>query len=746
MRLGRMSLVLLVLSLSALACQKHLSSRNYSYLDNKADPISKALALGNWSKALDLTYGKRDPLLRLIRLRALYELKQYDEVLKSSPIEDPRFKSYDTFLRTLSAFEAEQYSQVVKWNIPTDLPKPLQERMLLLHGEALQELKEYEKAQEILQNFLSTYRRSSFRGDALIRLADIQLSLQETEEALKTYQELYRNYPSTDSEDIAKQKLQETGLFAKLDTDDHLSRIENLRRSALFSRASQEIEGLLKKTSDHLIRLQLEYAMAQVRFGERNYREARKWAERALLQQLPEELEIQWRQLLATSYIRLGDSDKGIREYETLLKRDIVNGLKENILYRLGMTALDKSDYEAAEKYFFRLRESFPRGTYAESAHWFGALAAHLRGKQEQNLTSLQEAKTLIEKIPDLPSGLPFTPLSLYWTYVNDSYLNDSQGAGRARETLAQDWPLSFHSRLLYKKPFQYVKATDLVLKPTSTETLPSTSLDRIDQDESWQRLELFRSVNLKTWASLELERFLESYRGSSKETLTAIALKLESVEDWGSLVRFAEKNFPRTVKQLDLQDPLIRFHYPRAYEQEVLKQAAQFNISPFLIWGLMREESRFRADVISSAGAVGVMQLMPSLGNRIGMKLRDPMNRRSQLTDPARNIRYGTYHLLELRNQIEGFPVPEDLKPILQVAAYNAGVEAVQRWLKQNDPSQIDLFVELIPFQETRGYVKRVLQSAYIYYRLYGQSIKADSEEPRAAQGLAFDEKREKL
>lgn len=178
----------------------------------------------------------------------------------------------------------------------------------------------------------------------------------------------------------------------------------------------------------------------------------------------------------------------------------------------------------------------------------------------------------------------------------------------------------------------------------------------------------------------------------------------------------------------MDLEDPILQYHYPRAFEKEVLKHAHNFNVSPFLVYGVMREESRFRADVISPAGAVGLMQLMPTLGNRIGLALRESIAKRGSLTDAKRNIRYGTYHLMELKAAVDKLGVSPSLRPILQVAAYNAGIEAVTRWIKDKDISRVDLFVESIPFQETRQYVKRVLQSAYIYYRLYGDAPKTES------------------
>ncbi len=118
-------------------------------------------------------------------------------------------------------------------------------------------------------------------------------------------------------------------------------------------------------------------------------------------------------------------------------------------------------------------------------------------------------------------------------------------------------------------------------------------------------------------------------------------------------------------------------------------------------------------------------MQMMLPLGERIARAIGDGTVNRVRLADPKRNIRYGAFHLRELKRQVERMPVPEDLKPAILIASYNAGIEAVQRWLREKESTTADLFIDSIPYTETRLYVKRVLQSAHIYFQLYGDHDK---------------------
>jgi soluble lytic murein transglycosylase len=116
------------------------------------------------------------------------------------------------------------------------------------------------------------------------------------------------------------------------------------------------------------------------------------------------------------------------------------------------------------------------------------------------------------------------------------------------------------------------------------------------------------------------------------------------------------------------------------------------------LVYATMRQESGFRPEVVSRAGAVGLMQVMPELA----AKLADRPVTRHQLRDPETNIRLGLQEMTALANELHHvYP--------LSIAAYNAGKSRVRRWLKESGRMELDRFVERIPFNETRNYVRRV-------------------------------------
>ena len=125
-----------------------------------------------------------------------------------------------------------------------------------------------------------------------------------------------------------------------------------------------------------------------------------------------------------------------------------------------------------------------------------------------------------------------------------------------------------------------------------------------------------------------------------------------------------------------------------------------------------MREESALDPYVLSSAGAIGLCQLMPATGQRMARKLGLGRVSAQALQDPDLNIRLGAAYLGELLKRYDG------RKP-LAVAAYNAGEGAVDRWLSAAGDEPLDAFVEDIPVAETRHYVKRVLTSEAVYRTL---------------------------
>jgi soluble lytic murein transglycosylase len=151
---------------------------------------------------------------------------------------------------------------------------------------------------------------------------------------------------------------------------------------------------------------------------------------------------------------------------------------------------------------------------------------------------------------------------------------------------------------------------------------------------------------------------------------------------------------------------------------QNIIQSVVPQHVDPFLVSGLIREESLYSPRVVSPVGAVGLMQLMPATAKRVAQQLNLSDSRfvLDRLYQPQYNIQLGTHYLGQLLNEFQG-------NIIYSVAAYNAGPPAVQRWMAKNGHRPGDEFVELIGYRETRGYVKRVVGSYRIYRTLFGQA-----------------------
>jgi soluble lytic murein transglycosylase len=156
------------------------------------------------------------------------------------------------------------------------------------------------------------------------------------------------------------------------------------------------------------------------------------------------------------------------------------------------------------------------------------------------------------------------------------------------------------------------------------------------------------------------------------------------------------------------------RIAYPPAYRDEVRRWAPAARVPVELVQALMREESGLDPRAVSPAGAIGLTQLMVPTAREVARQLKLGRVGRAELTGASLNIRLGARYLGELIRRFDG-------SVALALAAYNAGGGAVSRWLDQRRGLEIDEFVEEIPVEETRGYVKRVLRSYAAYRLLYG-------------------------
>ncbi|HKQ20364.1 MAG TPA: lytic transglycosylase domain-containing protein, partial [Candidatus Eisenbacteria bacterium] len=206
-------------------------------------------------------------------------------------------------------------------------------------------------------------------------------------------------------------------------------------------------------------------------------------------------------------------------------------------------------------------------------------------------------------------------------------------------------------------------------------------------------RARVLEALGLK---SLALEELRECARDAERNTESSCADALE------------ERGQFRGIRPASENVAAARWEYPPAYALEIFNAAAQESLPPGLLWAIMRQESGYRRDVRSKARALGLLQLLPSTASQLaGHTVPE-----ESLYVAEVNVRLGARYVRKLAREFGD--------PRAVLAAYNAGEDAVRRWIRDRGPVD-DRWVELIPYRETRDYVKQVYAAWRRYESLYG-------------------------
>jgi soluble lytic murein transglycosylase len=153
---------------------------------------------------------------------------------------------------------------------------------------------------------------------------------------------------------------------------------------------------------------------------------------------------------------------------------------------------------------------------------------------------------------------------------------------------------------------------------------------------------------------------------------------------------------------------------FPFPYRELVRREAAEWGIDPFLMAAIIRQESSFKADIVSPAGAIGLMQVMPPTGQQLARRHGPDPFTNASLTRPEVNLHLGAAFFVDMSRRYD-----HDLPLVL--SAYNAGPTRASAWRQFPEVADPLRFTERIPFDETRGYVKSVRRNLALYRVLYG-------------------------
>lgn len=278
------------------------------------------------------------------------------------------------------------------------------------------------------------------------------------------------------------------------------------------------------------------------------------------------------------------------------------------------------------------------------------------------------------------------------WRYWRARALEAVGETARARELYAE---------VAGEREFYGFAAADHLQRPYplafAAAPVAEAELQALAESEPFRAVREFRELNRPGEAQKEWLHVIQRLPEAS------LGLAAHLAQRWG-WDRLAILTLAKSGHHEDLN---LRF--PLAYAGPVENQARERGLDPALVYSLIRRESAFDAYAKSGVGALGLMQLMPTTGEQVARDLREAWSSERSLLEPDTNVRYGTAYF---RGLLERF----GQHVALAAAAYNAGPNRVERWLPSLKSLPADIWIETIPFTETRQYVSAVLSYAVIY------------------------------
>jgi len=338
---------------------------------------------------------------------------------------------------------------------------------------------------------------------------------------------------------------------------------------------------------------------------------------------------------------------------------------------------------------------------------------ARLAGIIRFALADYQGAARQFEAFTTVFPQSDFAPAALYWTGRAREAAGDQEGARLALQKVLKERPNGYYGMLAARRLAGLGAGT-----PTDNQTDPCFGPgDPPIPEEAkpvFERAGLLEQGLLPELALHELTTLAARLPDDQ-----AVGLRLARLAtaqgDHQTAVRALTRAFPACLARgsrtglLPLRDML----YPSRFEDDIAQNLAGSSVDIRLIQGLVRQESFFNPDAVSAAGAVGLMQILPSTAKTLAEKYGENNFDPATLKDPAVNIRLGVRYFLERYEEYGG-------NVAYALASYNAGRVKVDVWRKFLSGLDQELFIECIPYAETRDYVKRILRNQAMYALLY--------------------------
>ena len=371
----------------------------------------------------------------------------------------------------------------------------------------------------------------------------------------------------------------------------------------------------------------------------------------------------------------------------------------------------------SAKKFYERIYTSFPRSGRAEESWIRHALCFY-------RLEQYDSAIAVLSGFEKKNAASSFLSSAQYWKAKCYLKRNKNDSAKTLLAMVAKREPYDYYAHL---SRALFMIRGDSVMGRLSFDTVYDVNksiawLDSVSPPGKKQlvpedSLNLRRGLFLALIGEMdEADLFLEPVELSNVSNLSlefkigAFYRTVNAPAEAGHAGRRLSWRIPLDSRE-NIPLPVYALVYPRYFPDIVKREAANYAVDPYFVYAVMRQESTFDPAIISPAGAIGLMQIMPATGKTIARELKEPFAPDS-LFNPAVNIKFGACYLSHLLDQFNE-------NEVLALASYNAGPTNAMGWYLRNREKDIDLFVEDIDFSETRKYVKMVLGNYWFYLKL---------------------------
>ncbi len=701
--------------------------------------VKSALLSLRWQDAWKALEKSEEPTTdlsaRFLYGRIAFENKKFEIALKM--FSDPTLKSDELLGRdskiwaAKSAFSLKRYSDSAGLLSEVSLKDPFWEKGSFLFTNTLIASDNVEKGIRALNAGIKLGERSAKAPDYLLDIGKTLLAKGKPDEAILAWKYALIEFPGSsnsakiraffETKKSSFSKQQQT-TFSDYSDDEQLKIGRHLFEAHLNNRAIKTLEKL-EKSKDKKVRCEALYLTGRTYTKLRTHKEAIPWYHKAI--SICPNRNVFYRK----SLYQLGRSEwnssngpSALKTFKRLEKEFEGHSYADDAMLYRGRILKEQNKIKEAKAVFADQLKKYPKGDMAPDAQWYLFHDAFASGKYT---TAIKMA----EKFTPVGDEYSLGRLPYFLARAKQMTAKNKESVIQAYEKVIQDYPLTYYSLLSAQRLAEIspIKSFDHCKGKTPAKNAKQRckvwnvgDFGKIKLSEKLRQNLFYRKgKTLTTLGLLEDARiaFKTLRKSASKKDLWGLAMILDSADVFSISHDIARRRtgtwenvFPRHQTH-----QRWKISYPKPYLKQVSTFTKKVNLENEIVYAIMREESGYNPQIRSWAGARGLLQLMPSTAKVIASKSGINRSKANRLLEPENAIEIGTAYMDELSSQTVGHPA-------FIIAGYNGGWGNLSRWLKNTKTNDLDLFVEEIPYGQTRNYTKRVLRSYWAYKIIYAQ------------------------